>query len=290
MPGAEASKSRNAVTDIPDPSPYEQRDSLTVVTYDHLEIVRNRTDVGFYVDLASRSGGPVLELGCGTGEVLLPIARAGVDVVGIDIASPMLDRCQARLVRESPSVRRHVKLLRADMRRFDLDRSFTLAIVPFGGFMHLLTQDDQVKCFRTIVGHLAADARVAFDMPNRRPRCFGTPGPTDWRADDGQISLADGRRIVRFTRSVVRDEGQKVFDFEVAFEVVGRDGRADRVIERVPLRYTPPAEIEQLLGEVGLEIENLYGGFDHQAFDARRSDDVVVVARAPCTAVKARSR
>ncbi|MCY3913881.1 MAG: class I SAM-dependent methyltransferase [Chloroflexi bacterium] len=265
---------------IPDSSPYERHDSLTVVTYDHLEIVRNRADVGSYVDLAFRSGGPVLELGCGTGEVLLPIARAGVDVVGIDIASPMLDRCHVKLIRESPSVRRHVELVRGDMRRFDLDRSFALAIAPFGGFMHLLTHDDQVKCLRTVVGHLAAGARVAFDVPNRRPRCFDAPGPTDWRADDGQISLADGRRIARFTRSVARDEGPQVFDFEVAFEVVEPDGRANRVIERVPLRYTPPAEIEQILGEAGLEIENLYGGFDHQPFDACRSDDVVVVARA----------
>ena len=269
----------NAVRAVPAPSPYERHDSLTVATYDHLAIVRNRADIGFYVDLACRSGGPVLELGCGTGAVLLPIARAGIDVAGVDAASPMLDRCRVKLVREPQRVRRHVELVQADMRRFDLDRSFTLAIIPFGGFMQLLTHDDQVGCLRTVLRHLTAGARLALDMPNRRPRCFDELSPRDWRPDDGQIALSDGRRISRFTRSVVRDEAQQVFDFEVAFEVMDPDGRSNRVIERVPLRYTSPAEIEQLLGKVGLEIEHIYGGFDHQAFDARCSDDVVVVAR-----------
>ena len=261
------------------PSAYERRDSLTVATYDHLEIVKSRADIGFYVDLACRSGGPILELGCGTGAVLLPIARAGIDVAGVDAASPMLDRCRVKLVREPQRVRRHVELVHADMRRFDLDRSFTLVIVPFGGFMHLLTRDDQVACLRTVLRHLTPGARLALDVPNRRPRCFDDRSPTDWRLDDRQISLSDGRRIARFTRSVVRDEAQQVFDFEVAFETMRHDGRSNRVIERVPLRYTSPAEIEKLLEEAGLEIEHIYGGFDRQAFDARCSDDVVVVAR-----------
>lgn len=277
--GANGSEPGGAVTALPDPSPYERHDSLTVVTYDHLEIVRKRPDVDFYVDLARRSRGPVFELGCGTGEVLFPIARAGLDVVGIDIASPMLDSCRAKLVREPQRVRRHVELVQADMRRFDLDRSFALAIIPFGGFMHLLTHDDQVKCLRTVLRHLTAGARLALDLPSRRPACFDKLGPTDWRLDDGQVSLGDGRRIARFTRSVARDEGRHIFDFEVAFEVVGRDGRSNRVIERMPLRYTSPAQIEQLLGEVGLEIEHIDGGFDRQAFDARCSEDLVVVAR-----------
>lgn len=277
---ARASQSCNAVTALPDPSPYERHDSLTVATYDHLGIVRNRADIGFYVDLACRSGGPVLELACGTGEVLIPIAHAGVDVVGVDIASPMLDSCRTKLARESERVRRHVELVRADMRWFDLDRTFALAIVPFGGFMHLLARDDQTACLRRVVSHLGPRARFALDMPSRRPRCFAELGPTDWRLDDDLMSLSDGRQVARFSRSVVRDEAQQVFDFEVAFEVIGQDGRSNRAVERMPLRYTSPAEIEQLLRGVGLEIEHVYGGFDHQAFDARRSDDVVVVARA----------
>ena len=274
------SESCKAVKAPADPSPYEQPGSLTVATYDHLGIVKSRADIDFYSELAFRSGGPVLELGCGTGAVLLPIARAGVDVVGVDAASPMLDACRSKLVGEPEGVRRHVKLVRADMRRFDLDRSFTLVIVPFGGFMHLLTLDDQVACLRAVVGHLTVGARLALDLPSRRPRCFDELGPTDWRPDDGQIALSDGRRIARFSRSVVRDEAQQVFDFEVAFEVVGRDGRPHREIERVPLRYTSPAEVEGLFEQAGFEIEAMYGGFDHEPFDALHSRDLIVIARA----------
>ena len=108
--------------------------------YDHVVPYRSRIDVAFFVDMARASGGPVLEVGCGTGRVLLPCARAGVDVVGLDVARPMLDVLRRSLARESADVQRRVRIVHDDMRTFALGQRFPLVTLPFRSFQHMLTR------------------------------------------------------------------------------------------------------------------------------------------------------
>ena len=82
--------------------------------YDHA--YETRLDVGFYVDLAKQTGGPVLELGCGSGRVLIPTARERLDVTGIDLSEHMLDICRANLAQEPGEVRERISILHADIR------------------------------------------------------------------------------------------------------------------------------------------------------------------------------
>jgi ubiquinone/menaquinone biosynthesis C-methylase UbiE len=87
--------------------------------YDHVVAYRERPDVDFFVEAAREAGSPVLELGCGTGRVLIPTARAGIDIVGLDSSPSMLAECRRRLAEETEPVRSRVDLVQADMRRFD---------------------------------------------------------------------------------------------------------------------------------------------------------------------------
>src|SRR5215469_18526849 len=82
------------------------------------------TDARFYVDLAKKTGGPVLEVGCGTGRVLLPTARAGIEIHGLDNSRPMLEVLQEHAARESADVQKRIALHTGDMRGFNLDRRF----------------------------------------------------------------------------------------------------------------------------------------------------------------------
>src|SRR5947207_3264996 len=104
--------------------------------YDHVLLYAARTDVQFYVDEAKRSGGRILEIGCGTGRVLLPIARAGLEIVGVDAAQGMLDRCATKLATEPTETRRRVELQLGDARNSNLDSKFDLVIAPFRVFQH----------------------------------------------------------------------------------------------------------------------------------------------------------
>src|SRR5436309_1616802 len=105
------------------PSPDEEYAS-TADLYDYVSPYRARSDVRFFVDAAREAGSPVLEVGCGTGRILIPTARAGLDIVGLDLSLRMLDVCRQRLRDEPEPVQSRAQLVQADMRGFDLGRRF----------------------------------------------------------------------------------------------------------------------------------------------------------------------
>src|ERR1700693_1977082 len=101
-------------------------------------------DLPFYLDLAKRSDGPVLEIACGTGRVLLPIAREGIGIEGVDNSESMLTILRRNLAREPREVRERVTVHEGDMRDFRLAQKFALVIIPFRPLQHMYTVQDQV--------------------------------------------------------------------------------------------------------------------------------------------------
>ena len=93
--------------------------------------MKDLIDAPFYVDLAQRIGGPVLEMGCGTGRVLLPIARAGIAIDGVDSSLPMLGILRQKVEREPPDVREAIRTHHGDMRNFRLEKKYPLVTIPF---------------------------------------------------------------------------------------------------------------------------------------------------------------
>lgn len=222
---------------------------------------RKRTDdVRYYVDLAEASGGPVLEYGCGNGRIALPIARAGVDITGVDLSAPMLADLRARLSREPPEVRRRVTVRHGDMRAVTLRRRFPLVLCTFNAFLHLYTRPDVERFLDRVRRHLAPGGELVFDtsIPEaeelaRDPaRAFHTPRflyPTE----DGKGTLV--RYSERFDYDKIR---QVLF---VAMEFSPTDG-ADPWMTPLAHRQFYPAELEALLHYNGFEILMQHGDFD----------------------------
>ncbi len=94
-------------------------------------------DIPFYVAEAQRAHGPCLELGCGTGRVLIPVASAGVEVTGLDLSPPMIARARRKVATLPQDVRSRITLYEGDMRDFGLEQRFALIYVPFRAFLHL---------------------------------------------------------------------------------------------------------------------------------------------------------
>lgn len=247
--------------------------------YDSVPFYSDRADVGFYVECAVASGGPVLELGCGTGRVMIPIAKAGVEITGIDASHSMLSSCGSRLAAESPSVRSRATLLLSDMRRFHLRRTFALATIPFRSFQHLCTVEEQLRCLKNVCLHLQPNARLILDVFNPKEGSLSQERMGRELHEDQRFTTVDGDNVLRRHRVVSHDLTTQVTHREFIYYVTGQDGRTERVVHTCHLRSTSPTEMQDLLRHAGFELEKVYTHSSGLPFPSGHAGELVFVAR-----------
>src|SRR6187551_1094930 len=132
--------------------------------YDIVTPASFRGDTEWYVAKALDAGGPILELGAGTGRITLQIAQAGCRIHALDADRAMLDRLQQKLTSLPPDVRERVSITAGDMRSFVLAERFALVIAPFRAFVHNLTEQDQLACLVRVREHLRPGGHFAFNV------------------------------------------------------------------------------------------------------------------------------
>ncbi len=213
-------------------------------------------DVGFYVDEARRAGGPIVELGVGTGRIAVPIAAAGIDVIGVDSSDGMLAVC--REAAEQAGVAKRLDLRRGDLRAPPLEERVGLVICPFRALLHMPNQTERLRALGAAHALLRPGGRFVFDV--------FTPGPRD-------IAETHGRWIEREPDIFERadwDENERTLTLGVR----GPLGETTLV-----LAWISPAEWRDLLERTGFEVEACYGWFDRRPFEG--GEDTVWVARRP---------
>src|SRR5271165_182317 len=254
-------------------------DSVIADFYDASPVVHGRTqDVNFYVAAASLSGDSVLELGCGTGRMLVPLAQAGLHVTGLDISQRMLERAAEKRARLDAEQRDHVRLVQGDMTRFDLGEQFPLVIIPFRPFQHLLTIDEQLQCLTCVRRHLAKGGRLILDFFQTDAARMHDPDflkehtVADYEMAGGS-SVHLTERVVAFHRTEQRN------DVEMAFAVTGPDGHKSRSVFAFTIRYFFRYEVEHLLARSGFRVTELFGDFDRSPLQDH-SPEMIFVAEA----------
>lgn len=247
--------------------------------YDHVTLYRDRTDVGFFVEAATAAGSPVLEVGCGTGRVLIPTARAGVEIVGLDLSAHMLAECRRRLQEESEAVRGRARLVEADMRYFDLGSRFTLATIPFRPFQHLLTVEDQLSCLASIRRHLVDDGVLILDLFNPSLDFLVNRPVGEELDEEPPFTTPDGRTVIRRHKTVAIDRFQQVGHYELIYYVIHPDGRQERLVQAFPMRYLFRFEAEHLLARAGFTLEHVYADFDKNPYGSTYPGELLMVAR-----------
>lgn len=225
---------------------------------------------------AVRCGSPILELACGTGRVLLPLARQGYRVTGIDVSSAMLEVARHRVQAEGLTER--VTLVEQDMRELDLPGRFELAVVAVNSFMHLLTTEDQLVALGRIRDHLNPGGLLLLDLFNP-----DLDRLLDFR---GQVALdkvtaepETGNRVMRFRTEKV-DLAQQVIQVTYIMDRVDSTGHVQRILFPFSVRYLFRYELELLLRYAGFEIEAIYGSYDLDDFRSE-SEKMIAVARRP---------
>jgi SAM-dependent methyltransferase len=211
----------------------------------------------------------VLELGCGTGRALLPIARDGIACTGVDTSQAMLDALAAK---DPPS---NLRLHCAPMQRFDLaGERFALIFSAFRAFQHLYSVGDQLACLACVRRHLAPGGRLAFDVFN--PRLSRIALLEEPEFEELRFAVT-GDEVVRFT-SLTRDVGRQVQRVRLRYERRSGDRVVGDDVAEFEMRWFHRFEIEHLLARAGFALEALYGDFAHGAFTGA-SPSIVAVAR-----------
>lgn len=249
--------------------------------YDYVVPYRNRPDAAFFVEAAKESGGSVLEVGCGTGRVLIPTAQAGVEIVGLDLSPHMLEVCRGRLKAESEEVRSRVQLVQGDMRQFELSRTFRLVTLPFRPFQHLTTVEDQLACLGCICRHLAEAGRLILDIFNPSLESLARQNFGEEISEEPEFSMPDGRRVIRRHKIVSRDVANQINYVELIYYVTQPNGRQERLVQAFPMRYLFRFEAEHLLARAGFEVEQLYADYDKSPYGSKYPGELIFVARKP---------
>ena len=256
--------------------------------YDYVAPYRERRDINFFVEMAREGGGPVLEIGCGTGRVLIPTARAGVPIVGVDGSERMLSRCREKLSSEPAHVQSRVRLLQADMREFDVGHAlgtsgqFRLATLPFRPFQHLLIVEDQLACLHCIHRHLQPGAKLVLDVFNPSlPHLVERSDVAPLFGDEPEFTMPDGRRVRRTHRVVSRDFFNQTQHIQLIYDVAYPDGRSEQLVHSTVMRYLFRFEAEHLLARCGFEVEEVYADYDRSRYGSKYPGELIFMARKP---------
>jgi SAM-dependent methyltransferase len=233
-------------------------------------------DLHLIEQFALHCGSPILELGCGTGRLLIPLAGSGYKVTGVDVSEAMLAVARRKVLANGLDSR--VALLRQDMRELEIDTRFNLAFAAINSFLHMMTAGDQTAALLRIRQHLNPGGVLLLDLFH--------PDPGRLLDARGQVVLDKvltdpdtGHRLMKFRTEVV-DLEQQMIHTTLILDEVDLEGRVERTLFSYPLRYLGRGELELLLRHAGFEIEAVYGSYDLDEFTGE-SDKMVAVARLP---------
>jgi ubiquinone/menaquinone biosynthesis C-methylase UbiE len=247
--------------------------------YDVVTPASLQGDVDWYGRRAAESGGPVLELGAGTGRVTLAVAGAGVTIHALDASEEMLAALERKRQACAPDVRERIRLIHGDMRTFELPERFPLIIAPFRAFLHNVSEADQLACLARVRQHLEPGGQFLFNVfhPSLEIMARHT-GPLEgvWRWAS-TFDRPDGGFVVR----------SEANHFDTVHQIVHSQHRYDEhdsaglltrtSLHRLELAYLYPPDLRRLLAMSGFTGVHIAGGFDGRDF-SRDTDELVVEA------------
>lgn len=231
-------------------------------------------DIPFFREMARRAGGPILELMCGTGRVLLPLAEVGHPITGVDISPAMLAIARHNLAEAGLAA----NIIQGDVRDVDLPaRTFDLAFVAVNSFMHLESVRDQLAALGTARKALARRGTLVIDLFN--------PDPVEIAREDNRLVLdrsyqLDGRHVQKFV-AIDSDAASQTSHVTYLYDETDEAGQVTRRTMRFVMRWFYRYEIEHLLARAGFSLRAVYGSYDLDEY--LTSSPRMIVVAAPTT-------
>ena len=244
---------------------YDPLADLYDLEYDH------DYDLPFWLALAEREDGPVVEWGAGTGRLVTPLAGAGLDVTAVEVSENMVEKG-----REKGDA---VEWVRGDMRYVKLGGRYSLAVCAFNSFLCLSSVDDALAFLRNVREHLEPDGLLGIEVSAFTPEelCESADGPV-LRHDFTREWGTPVRTLERFSVSRY-DAASQLLSMRLFYELYSREGELEnKRAHDLTIRIVGRGELELMLRLAGFEVEAVYGGFEGEPFTTG-SDHLIVLAR-----------
>ena len=247
-----------------------------IAPYYDLEHADYQDDVDLYLNYAAASGFPILELGCGTGRLLIPLAHRGAKLVGVDSSPAMLARARQHL--EEQDLLEQVELIEGDARALQISQRFRLAFVALNSFAHFITRDDQRAVLGTLHEHLLPGGTVILDLPyadiRRHQQAEGQLFHQGTWLDQSQNELVS--HLVASTTDVT---GRTLY-LTHFYDVHPQGGTLRRTVVQTALALFSPGEAALLVESSGFRVQHLFGDYDLNPCEAESPRLIVIANKA----------
>lgn len=234
----------------------------TIAPFYDAEHAQFGEDLDMYQNYAELSGGRILELACGSGRVLLPLAQAGYEVTGVDTSDAMLQIARQALT--TAGVAQRATLVQQDMRTLKLEQKFRLAFVALGSFAHLTTRKEQREALAAIAAHLSRGATFILDISNADARYMEEL--SGQVLHQGTWQQEDGSMLTHFV-SPASSTNRHLLELTHFYERHKQGGPVQRTVVTTHLYLFERGEMELLLEEAGFVVQGVYGNYDFSPFE-----------------------
>ncbi|MCP4219801.1 MAG: class I SAM-dependent methyltransferase [bacterium] len=234
----------------------------TAYLYDLDPRPNSKDDIPFYLEYATKAGGDVLDLACGSGRVSIPLAEAGFNVWAVDLSEIMLGLLKDKMTRLPAETAERIQPIQGNMKTFTAKKKFPLIILPYRSFLAMIERDEQLQCLQTIHDHLTPDGifimNVFKPFKDFEKEWVKNEEILDWENTDPET----GRIIKRCHTQPDIDTKKKVVSINQVYYIKNNGGPAERLEETISIKYITADEIRGLLDAGGFRITAEWGYYD----------------------------
>lgn len=246
----------------------------SIAPFYDIEHARFDEDLDMYRNFAELCGGKILELACGSGRLLLPLASEGYTLTGVDTSAAMLDLARREL--EKAGTVHHCQLVQQDMCMLQLPDKFRLAMIALGSFGHIITRRQQQQALTAIRRHLSMGATFVLDISNEDARYM--EHLSGQMLHQGTWQQEDGSYVTHFL-SPASANTQHLLELTHFYDVYQQGQAVQRTVSQTNLYLFERNEAELLLEQAGFRIKDVYGNYDFGPYE-HESPRLIFIAEA----------
>lgn len=227
---------------------------------DNREIMK--IDIPFYLEYASRSKGDILELGCGTGRVTIPLAEAGYEIWGIELSDTMIEQFKSKIKNLPQKTAERIHLIKGDMSNFTIDRKFPLIIIPIRSFQILNDENLENTCLHSIYNHMTDEGYFILDIGNFNKIKENSGGNNDEVFDWENTDPKTGNRVSRYHIIERIDKEKQVVFIKKIYRITKQDGSIEKIDKHIQWKYFYEDQAKKLLTYNGFNIVKEMGSYN----------------------------